>query len=163
MLTITDVTVVPIRSKSPNSIRTDSDVMPPLPVSVCHRSQALTSRDLMLTGFRLLDDFPRTRVQVCPSSLPPHCPWGRAILTLSRSHTSCITEAEKYQGALYKGAKKVCPVPLLYATLDAHEHSLIGIAGQRLRSTRRARTGTSSRTRTGTRRTGDPPIPPTSD
>ena len=27
---------------------------------------------------------------------------------MSRSHTSCVSEAEKYQGALYKGVKKVC-------------------------------------------------------
>ncbi|TPX69310.1 hypothetical protein SpCBS45565_g02567 [Spizellomyces sp. 'palustris'] len=43
-----------------------------------------------------------------------------------RAHTSCISEAEKYQGALYKGAKKVRMVPqIILAPLIAH------ICGQR--------------------------------
>ena len=34
-----------------------------------------------------------------------------------KSHTSCITEAEKYQKSLYKGAKKVCLRDLILISL----------------------------------------------
>lgn len=38
------------------------------------------------------------------------CIKSNCLLTYFRGHTSCISEAEKYQGALYKGTKKVCIV-----------------------------------------------------